>query len=775
MDNFRSSSLVSKYAQAGIDSLSLAIKAAQEKKISDSREFFEQLVDEFPSCGRFWKIYIEQELKARNFELVEKLFQRSLIKVLNIDLWKCYLNYVRDTKVKMANYKEKTAQAYDFALDKIGLDVMSYSIWVDYVNFLKSIDASGSFAENQKITAIRKVYQKGVMNPMLNIEQLWKDYCIFENLINPLIAKRMIDDRSKEFITVRKIAKEYENVTRNLERNMPSLSPQGTQDETKQKQLWKKYIQWEKSNPLKLEESLLAKRILFALEQSLLCMSAHPDICLEAVLYLQQQSITMTEKCEIAMSKFYAEETAAMYERLTSKGPMSTNVLVYFTYADYEESRLNYQKVSQIYDKLISIKEIDPSLCYIQYMRFLRRAEGIRSARNIFKKAREDSRISYHVFVAAALIEYFCTKDKTIANKIFQLGCKTFGHVTEYLLAYIEFVTHLNEDDVMRSLFENVLSNNQLSTEKAGELWTEWLEFENNVGDLNNIERVELKRKSFYSESGLNERQTLLLIDKYKFMNMYPVNELELKTLGYSDSCLSETTGVSNMQVLNGSNSEHEQQKTIQTTDIDSSIQKPSIIGFQSTNSSNPFNKLASHNSQGNFPQPDMRQMLPWKSKNAFNGVQPIPGGGMFLFPSIIAEMIHRLPPPTSFDGPYVIVDEFISNFKNINILDDYQQFAKQQETILSEMNEEKLNNKTESTKNEEESDVLNSDLVNKSLSPKSASKSLNLPPKDESQVMTLKRPFLNQQNTTEHSGDEENLGPDSQHTTHHKKQIKKA
>ena len=43
-------------------------------------------------------------------------------------------------------------------------------------------------------------------------------------------------------------------------------------------------------------------------------------------------------------------------------------------------------------------------------MRFLRRAEGIRSARSVFKKAREDPRISYHVFVAAALIEYFCTK-----------------------------------------------------------------------------------------------------------------------------------------------------------------------------------------------------------------------------------------------------------------------------------------------------------------------------------------------------------------------------
>ncbi len=49
------------------------------------------------------------------------------------------------------------AQAYDFAIDKIGLDIMSFNIWNDYVTFLKSVEAVGSYAENQKITAIRKV------------------------------------------------------------------------------------------------------------------------------------------------------------------------------------------------------------------------------------------------------------------------------------------------------------------------------------------------------------------------------------------------------------------------------------------------------------------------------------------------------------------------------------------------------------------------------------------------------------------------------------------
>ena len=56
--------------------------------------------------------------------------------------------------------REKMAQSYDFALDKIGTDVQSFSIWNDYANFLKSVEAVGSYAENQKISAIRKVNKR---------------------------------------------------------------------------------------------------------------------------------------------------------------------------------------------------------------------------------------------------------------------------------------------------------------------------------------------------------------------------------------------------------------------------------------------------------------------------------------------------------------------------------------------------------------------------------------------------------------------------------------
>lgn len=48
-------------------------------------------------------------------------------------------------------------------------------------------------------------------------------------------------------------------------------------------------------------------------------------------------------------------------------------------------------------------------------MRFARRAEGIKSARAVFKMAREDTRTTYQLYVAAALMEYYCSKVTDVA------------------------------------------------------------------------------------------------------------------------------------------------------------------------------------------------------------------------------------------------------------------------------------------------------------------------------------------------------------------------
>ena len=48
----------------------------------------------------------------------------------------------------------------------------------------------------------------------------------------------------------------------------------------------------------------------------------------------------------------------------------------------------------------------------------------MKAARNVFRKAREDPRTGNQVYVAAAMMEFHCSKDPNIAFKIFELGLK---------------------------------------------------------------------------------------------------------------------------------------------------------------------------------------------------------------------------------------------------------------------------------------------------------------------------------------------------------------
>ncbi|XP_003463913.2 cleavage stimulation factor subunit 3 isoform X1 [Cavia porcellus] len=617
-----------------LDAWSILIREAQNQPIDKARKTYERLVAQFPSSGRFWKLYIEAEIKAKNYDKVEKLFQRCLMKVLHIDLWKCYLSYVRETKGKLPSYKEKMAQAYDFALDKIGMEIMSYQIWVDYINFLKGVEAVGSYAENQRITAVRRVYQRGCVNPMINIEQLWRDYNKYEEGINIHLAKKMIEDRSRDYMNARRVAKEYETVMKGLDRNAPSVPPQNTPQEAQQVDMWKKYIQWEKSNPLRTEDqTLITKRVMFAYEQCLLVLGHHPDIWYEAAQYLEQSSKLLAEKGDMNNAKLFSDEAANIYERAIST-LLKKNMLLYFAYADYEESRMKYEKVHSIYNRLLAIEDIDPTLVYIQYMKFARRAEGIKSGRMIFKKAREDTRTRHHVYVTAALMEYYCSKDKSVAFKIFELGLKKYGDIPEYVLAYIDYLSHLNEDNNTRVLFERVLTSGSLPPEKSGEIWARFLAFESNIGDLASILKVEKRRFTAFKEE-YEGKETALLVDRYKFMDLYPCSASELKALGYKDVSRAKLAAI-----------------------IPDPVVAPSIV---------PVLK-DEVDRKPEYPKPDTQQMIPFQPRHlAPPGLHPVPGG-VFPVPPAAVVLMKLLPPPICFQGPFVQVDELMEIFRRCKI-----------------------------------------------------------------------------------------------------------
>ncbi|XP_057314296.1 cleavage stimulation factor subunit 3-like [Hydractinia symbiolongicarpus] len=616
-----------------VDAWGVLLREAQNYPVDQARDLYERLVTQFPTAGKYWKLYIDQEMKYKNFDRVEKLFQRCLIKILNMDLWKTYLSYVKETKQALASFREKMIQAYEFAIDKIGLDQHSYPVWCEYINFLKAGEAQGAYAENQKIGQIRKVYSRAVHTPIHNIEVLWKDYSHFEMSVNKMLAEKLIHEKTREYQNARRAVKECETVTHGFNRSLPATPPTGAAFESSQKQLWRKYIGWERSNPLKADDqNLVVKRVMFAFEQCLLCYAFHPDMWYEAASYLENTGRELIERGDMQSGQKLWEEAVALYERATSTF-LKNNLLLHFSYADFEESRKRYQKVHSIYDKLLE-ENIDPTLVYCQYMKFSRRAEGIKECREIFKRSREDGRAQFHVFISAALIEHYSNKNSKVATNIFELGLKKYADNEDYIMAYIDYKIAQNEDNNTRVLFERLLSI--VPREKQRLVLGRYMEFEARYGDLASIFKIDKRMSgSNSSQTGFEERDPTMLVERYKYIDLLPCSANELRSMGYTPRAAK------------------------------SNITDTSYTPAPVTETSVAVVKKE-------LPKPDFNQMKPFKptiATSARMGTN-IASGGVFPAPPAVADLLLQLPPPTSFRGPFVIVDKLIESMLNVN-LDD--------------------------------------------------------------------------------------------------------
>ncbi|KAF8631737.1 hypothetical protein AX15_002220 [Amanita polypyramis BW_CC] len=139
-------------------------------------------------------------------------------------------------------------------------------------------------------------------------------------------------------------------------------------------------------------------------------------------------------------------------------------------------------------------------LAYIVYMRFGRRAEGIKASRTIFGKARRDKWTPWQVYEAAALMEYHCSDDKMVASRIFEKGLDLFGEEIEFVLRYLGFLISINDANNARALFERVIGS--FSPESARPLWERWARYEYQYGDLEAAQKLEKRMADVYPQDG---------------------------------------------------------------------------------------------------------------------------------------------------------------------------------------------------------------------------------------------------------------------------------
>ena len=135
-----------------------------------------------------------------NLKAKEDIFVRVLRNLPNLQLWSAYLDHIRrrnnietDTT---GDARRIITQAYDVALDNIGLDKDSGYLWQEYIQFLKSRPGhagGSSWQEQQKMDQLRVAYQRAVKVPTQATQSLWKEYDQFEMGINKATVRKSFD------------------------------------------------------------------------------------------------------------------------------------------------------------------------------------------------------------------------------------------------------------------------------------------------------------------------------------------------------------------------------------------------------------------------------------------------------------------------------------------------------------------------------------------------------------------------------------------------------
>jgi cleavage stimulation factor subunit 3 len=200
---------------------------------------------------------------------------------------------------------------------------------------------------------LRKVYHQAILIPVSNIEQIWRDYDAFEHGLNRMTAKKFMGDRSAGYMTARSALRELRGLKDPIVKISPLLArpPTWSQSDCRLLALWKRYISWEKGNPLAIDDAdTLNARIMFAYREALLVMRYYPEIWLDAGRYLEECGKS-EEAVEFMKAGIECMPTRYECVRVLTE----VSLLLNFSLAEFEEARrTEYKDIATIFEKLIT-------------------------------------------------------------------------------------------------------------------------------------------------------------------------------------------------------------------------------------------------------------------------------------------------------------------------------------------------------------------------------------------------------------------------------------
>lgn len=567
------------------------------------RDLYQLKCEKYSSKSDFWIEWINFEMSLKNYDETEKIFQKCLPSVPCVPLYTVYIDYIQHIHSPALATSEEDSQkaratiiaAFDFVLNGVGSDFNSGDLWIAYLHFVKAGDAPSSYEEQQKMDLMRKIFHKSIHTPLYNIEEIWKEYDAFENNLSKLTAKKFIADQAGGYMTARGAIKDLKTLVDPIEhaaKNWIAQPPSWSGTQIQMLNYWKRYISWERANPLAFEESSqLVNRVSYTYQSALLHLCCFPEIWYDYATFLQSNgahadtiikvlrtaisanpsslllTFTLAEFLE-TQKKVAFEEIQGLFEALLSTldqahtaclakyEALGTHLAAYLASSapiqdiegeDEGERRERDRAAARDTQLELEVRVNTPraretshlkrvvSLVWIVYMRLTRRSQSIRSARLVFSRARKCEIITSHVFVASALMEYYVNKDAGVAGKIFEIGLKTFPLGAE------------GEADggvgyIMRYIEFLICLNDDNNTRALFEralsslpvansrpLWEKYIEYETQYGDLTNLHALEKRFAALFPPRPVNSLESVEKIGaKWAYFDIDYITNVEL-------------------------------------------------------------------------------------------------------------------------------------------------------------------------------------------------------------------------------------------------------
>lgn len=473
-----------------------------------------------------------------------------------MEICRIYVLYVRrvnDVITGGEKARSTVVQAFDFAVNKVGVDLDSYDLWKDYVDFFKGWNPGSNWELQQKTDLIRKLYRRCLVIPNAKIETMWADYRKWENEVsNPNSASKFIADLSTAYMEVRPWTTEWLNATENqIRRKLVPHSPYDDPSDivANQVTLWFRWVELEKKNKLKLNDSALQHRIeyvyrratsmlpfaaeiWFRFGQYLLsigeeknrgtCVALFADALILnptsfllafqlSELYEKESSFDKARDVYEKLIKILTEKHETIQAQLDSLKSKAAEAIKSVASGDsgkdtwYDDNDdepaplpvIAYTEVqaSEIESVQKQLEELANSvtLLFIKLMSLCKRSQGIKEARSIFKQRKSFKDIGHQFYVQNALHEYYSDNKKT-ADKVFDLAMKSFCKNGAFLYAYLEYLILSNSIESLKVIFEVAVT--LLLKEIAND--TEVLEITTHNLVLHNEAFLRLKKSQIY-------------------------------------------------------------------------------------------------------------------------------------------------------------------------------------------------------------------------------------------------------------------------------------